>query len=492
MGKDYFRKAIDVEINEVIPKNKNYRITPYFVKKYDLINKTDSFDPDNIGLDFSYNPTSATRVKVSLNPDYSDVPMDDVSNDFNIRYAPSFEENRYFFTEDLDVFGVSDNLFYSRNIMQPQIAVKITGNTEKYTYGIFTAMDKEVSEEGEILNSDDIYNMIAFKPKWRDLSIQTTLLNRMNKDYHNEVLVINPSWEFVKDHTIWGEFDFSLKKLPDSNAVKGAGLYLGDNGSYSDFEWSLTSSYLSKDYAVDMGELYETDYSSLNGFFSQRSEPDGRIIKDYGSSIWGHKTLSNEDWKLMYQNIGANIWADLPLKTNPSLSASVGQDEYNGSVFTWDSYTAGLGCSYISWLYLYSSYNIGHSLVYRLEDTYKGDNITLTFSGDISRYFSYEMNANRIRYFGFPSDSGMDTEYSLLNADVTINFSNTLSSTNGLRFNDYETSYSSANVGFFTNLRYEFKDNCNLFLGYKTSQDEIEQSYVVDYREAYMKVSYTF
>jgi hypothetical protein len=132
MGKDYFRTAYDITINEELSQNKNYRITPYFIKKYDLMEETGSFDPENIGLDFSYNPTSATKVKLSINPDFSDVPLDTEEDNFNVLYAPSFEENRYFFIEDLDVFGVSSNLFYTRHIMQPQYAVKLTGNSEKF------------------------------------------------------------------------------------------------------------------------------------------------------------------------------------------------------------------------------------------------------------------------------------------------------------------------------------------------------------------------
>jgi hypothetical protein len=230
MGKDYFRTAYDVTINEELSKNKNYRITPYFIKKYDLLEETDSFDPENIGLDFSYNPTSATKVKITLNPDFSDIPMDTAEDNFNVRYAPHFEENRFFFIEDLDVFGVSNNLFYSRHIMQPRYAIKLTGNSEHFSYGFLSAMDKEVSENNEILNNDDIYNLLAFKPKWEKLSVQITLLNRMNKDYHNEVLVINPSWEFMKNQSVWVEIDFTLKDASDIESIKGYSMYCGYNG----------------------------------------------------------------------------------------------------------------------------------------------------------------------------------------------------------------------------------------------------------------------
>ncbi|NQT65184.1 MAG: hypothetical protein HQ554_03285 [FCB group bacterium] len=491
MGKDYFRTAYDITINEELSKNKNYRITPYFVKKYDLVEETDSFDPENIGLDFSYNPTSATKVKISLNPDFSDIPMDTAEDNFNVRYAPHFEENRYFFIEDLDVFGVSSNLFYSRHIMQPQYAVKLTGNSEKFSYGFLSAMDKEVSEDGEILNNDDIYNMLAFKPRWEDLSIQMTLLNRMNKDYHNEVLIINPSWEFLKNQSVWGEINFSLKDEPDIERKKGYSVSGGYNGKKGDFNWSTSVFNRSEDYTADMGRVDQTDFTALNANASQYSDPNGKIVKDFGSNIWLNKSFTNDDKKLLEQGGGLNFWVNTPNKINFSINGNIGQESYEDSVYIWDNIYANISTWNISWLSSWISYSTGHSLIYGLFDTYKKDYISLGFWGDIGSNLSYNISAQRQRYFGFPTDCEEDDEYWISNVDLTINFSNKLSLTNGLRYSNNESEDQTAYLGYFSNLRYEFKDNCNLFLGYKT-QDEIEQEFITDYKQAYLKVSYTF
>ena len=492
MGKDYFRTAYDITINEELSKNKNYRITPYFVKKYDLIEETDSFDPENIGLDFSYNPTSATKVKISINPDYSDIPMDTAEDNFNVRYAPHFEENRFFFIEDLDVFGVSSNLFYSRHIMQPQYAVKLTGNSEHFSYGFLSAMDKEVSEDNEILNNDDIYNLLAFKPKWEKLSVQMTLLNRMNKNYHNEVLVINPSWEFMKNQSVWGEIDYTLRDVSGLENEKGYAAYCGYNGKKGDVNWSLSGSRMSKDYCADMGRVFETDFTSLNANICQNSDPNGKIIKKFGSGIWLHKAFMNDDKELLEQNGGLNFWANSPHKINLSINVNIGQESLNDSIYTWDNIYAGIGNWSISWLSARINYSTGHSLVYDLCEIYKKDYINLSLWGDIGNNLSYSLSAQRQRYFGVPSDCGMDDEYWISNADLTINFSNKLSLKNGLRYNNYENESQTAYIGIFSNLRYEFRDNCNLYLGYKTAQDETEQEFITDYKQAYMKVSYTF
>ena len=139
----------------------------------------------------------------------SDIPMDTEQDIYNMRFAPTYQENRYFFIEDLDVFGVGGNndsgekVFYSRHIMQPRYAFKITGNAKHYSYGFLSALDKKVTTNAEVTNPDDLCNMIAYKQKGENLNTQFTLLNRMNNDYHNEVLHISPDWEFKPDCNLY-------------------------------------------------------------------------------------------------------------------------------------------------------------------------------------------------------------------------------------------------------------------------------------------------
>ena len=490
MGKDYFRTAYEITINEELSKNKNYRITPYFIKKYDLMEETDSFDPDNIGLDFSYNPTSSTKAKISLNPDFSDVPMDSESDNYNVQYAPHYDENRFFFIEDLDVFGVDSNLFYSRHIMQPQYAVKLTGNSENFSYGFLSAMDKEISEDDEILNSDDIYNMLAFRPKWEDLSIQMTLLNRMNKNYHNEVLVINPNWEFMRNQSVWSKITASVHD--DEDIQKGYLVSAGYNGKKGDYDWSMDASRISENYYADMGRVYRTDLSTINANVWHNGDPNGKVIKSFGSGLWLHKAAKNDSYEFLEHSGGLNLWMNTQSKINFSMNGGLGEETYNDSVYAWNSFYAGISTWKISWLCGRINYITSQALVYDLSEVYKKDYINLTLWGDIGNNISYSVSAQRQRYFDFPTHCEKDDKYWIGNADLTINFSNDLSLTNGLRYNNYESENQFSYLGLFSNLRYEFRDDCNLYLGYKTAQDEIDQEYITDYKQAYMKISYTF
>ncbi len=487
MGKDYFRTAYDITIKDDISNKKNYRITPYFTKKYDLRKK--SFGSENIGLDFSFNPASSAKMKISINPDFTDIPIDEVEDNFNVRYSPSYSENRYFFIEDLDVFGTENRLFYSRHIRQPQYAVKFTGNSKKFSYGFLSAMDKKITEGDELLNNDDFFNILAFKSKRQNLSVQITLLNRMNKNYHNEVFVLNPVWEFIPNNSIWFESDLSLIKK--SNTKKGYFLSTGYNGKKGNIDWSASIYKCSKNYSADTGLLYRTDFSRFKGNINYKKEINNEILKSFGSNIRFNRN-NESDNSLYRQDAGFGFWTSFKQKFNINADINSGQENFEGIIRNFNSIYISFSYWKYSLMNFQITYGINKTLVYSLNDIYRARDLNIRFWGDIGTKLSYNIFVQQNKYFDFPTESNADDQYRIINTDLTINFSNYFSLTNGLRYNDYESLYSSSYLGFFSNLRFEFKENCNIYLGYKTAQDEIEKEFITDYEQIFTKISYNF
>jgi len=497
MKKDYFRKAKDITIKEEITKSRNYRFRPYTIINYDAMDKDISFDWDNVGLDFSFNPGFSTKVKLSINPDFSDVPMDTEQDIYNMRYAPTYQENRYFFIEDLDVFGVGNNnnggeqVFYSRHIMQPIYAFKITGNTAHYSYGFLSALDKKVTTDGEVTNPDDLYNMIAYKQKGENFNTQFTLLNRMNKDYHNEVLHIYPNWEFINNHSLWANVNLSLRRK-ENDIEKGYYGLFGYNGQKADIGWGLCLAKVSKNYAPDMGWINVTDLYAYNLNAWQNSEPNKKFLKEYGWSFWLHKAAKNKSNDLLEQNGGINFWFNTPQKINCWTNFNMGKEGYEDNVYDWyNLYLGGKWYKLDAFAFCIAG-SIGKTLIYELSETHNKVSLDLDLWGKISKYLSYDISATLKKYFDLPTDTDLDDEYWIGNACFNINLSNNLSFTNSLRFNNYEYEDQTMHLGFFSNFRWEFKPDCNLYLGYKIASDEIDNKVEADYKQAYMKVSYTF
>lgn len=501
-GKDYFRKAADIVIKEDIAANSNILFRPYYLKKYDIKNDKFSPDPsydfdknklndlDNIGFDFSYNPNNAIKAKLSVNPDFSDAPLDLAQNTFNMRYAPYYAENRYFFNEDIDAFGVGSNLFYTRNIMQPNYALKVTGSTPGCSYGFLSSMDKEIKTDGEITNRDDFFNIIALKPALENLSMQFTFLNRENKDYHADVFHFVPKFSFNQHHSVWGEVNFSY--LDDGvreikNGYSAFGGYYGDSRQCS---WSLNGGIVTEDFEAGMGRADDVGFYYPSYSFNWRNESPTGSIKSYGFSTWSSISFYTANDEMRFLNSGVNFSMDTQYKFSFNFSENLNQDNFTGTKFIVPN--CALSASYYNWdiLTLEVYGELGQTVVYQLNDRFNYDVLSLAASGKINKYLSYNISGIRYSYGDFPEGCDYDQEYWVDNAGATINFSNDISLTNGML---YENDGGIDDAGLYSNFRWEFRPDCNFFAGYSTAGDNsINNSFVRTYEQSYVKINYSF
>ena len=497
MGKNYFHKALDIIIDHPIEKNKNFYIKPHTIFTYDLKEKETSFDEENVGFDFSFNPSFSTKFKLSFLPDYSDVPMDNVKDIYNSKYLPIYDENRYFFIEDFNILGVDNFLFDSRKIVQPKYALKLTSNSENYTFGFLSSLDKET--EGA---SDDLFNIIAFKPVYNKFRLQTTLLNRMNLDgnYHNEVLHLEPTWEFNRNHSIW--LDMSLSYLDLENDTK-KGYYgkIGYNRRNKDFYFSISAQQMQKDYAVDMGKIYEDDFYgwNINTYYSKDINND--IFRELNTTINLSEEIDNQTDILLerYSYLNVELESNYYLKfyfyyqhVKEYFNNKYFNKHLTGFRIIWDK---------IDWFVLHLGVNdIENIDYYHFFDSYNGINLQYGLSGTISKYINYGFYADQNIYHDIPEHPEVDDEYWIGNFDLNFNITNKISLNNGLRYKNYESykrvdnvwRFYSEYIGFFSNFSWEFKRDCYIYCGYKTSLDMIDNEYQEDYQKFYTKISYNF
>ena len=85
------------------------------------------------GLDAKFVVRDALTFDVTLNPDFSQVESDDPQVTINQRYAVFFPEKRPFFIENAGLFATPINLFFSRQIANPQFGGRMTGKVGKWT-----------------------------------------------------------------------------------------------------------------------------------------------------------------------------------------------------------------------------------------------------------------------------------------------------------------------------------------------------------------------
>ena len=502
MNKDYFRKAQDIVLKGNIRKNKNFYIRPYSIFIMDMEEKEVEFDEDNVGLDFSFNLSSSSRMKLSINPDFSDVPMDTEQDIYNLKYGPTYSENRYFFIEDINTLGVGNSTFYSRYIMQPQYAFKFTGKTENYSFGVLSTMDKQITEiviidtstVTRVTNSDDIYNIFAFKPVGKQFSFQFTLLNKMNDDYHNEVLHLNPVWEITKYTSLRSSLNLSVKEIDDDskNGYHGS---IGYSFIQRDFSLSISAQKMSKDYALDMGRIYQDNPNrfygwNINSYLSK--DINSKHFRDINSKILLSEELDNATSRLLERYLSTNMGITSQDKLSMSVCVVYVKELYHERYNEKNRFGFQIDWNKINWMKFSIGLNKIKSLIYELDEASNGYHFQFGLSGIIQKYFRYSGFAENIKYPDTPSVNNFDNNYWIGNLDLDINLSNCLSLTNGFRYNNHEYYDRSEHFGFFSNFRWKFRKECNLYIGYKSSFDDIENKLETDYEQAYIKVSYTF
>jgi len=85
--------------------------------------------------------TNTLTLNAAANPDFAEVESDAGQVVIDPRQALFFPEKRPFFLEGMDAFNTPHNLIYTRRIVQPDAALKLTGKVGRTSIGLLSAGD---------------------------------------------------------------------------------------------------------------------------------------------------------------------------------------------------------------------------------------------------------------------------------------------------------------------------------------------------------------
>lgn len=95
----------------------------------------------DIGLNLKYTISPNVTLDAAINPDYAEIEADAPVITANQRFPIFFAEKRPFFLEGKEIFDSPLQPFYSRTIVDPDVAVKLTGKVDRTSFGILAASD---------------------------------------------------------------------------------------------------------------------------------------------------------------------------------------------------------------------------------------------------------------------------------------------------------------------------------------------------------------
>ena len=114
--------------------------------------------------------TSNLTLNGTANPDFSQVESDAQQFAFDPRNELFFQEKRPFFLDGIEQFSTPNNLIYTRRIVQPVAAAKLTGKAFGTDLAVMSAVDDEA---GSFSGSEHpVYNVLRVQ---RDIGAQSRL-----------------------------------------------------------------------------------------------------------------------------------------------------------------------------------------------------------------------------------------------------------------------------------------------------------------------------
>ena len=109
------------------------------------------------GGDLRYGVTPNLTLRATAHPDFSQVESDVTQFAFDPRQAVRYAERRPFFLDGVEQFDAPSGLIYTRRIVQPVFATKLTGKVGNNQIGVMAAVDDQA---GSAFDNHPVYGIV--------------------------------------------------------------------------------------------------------------------------------------------------------------------------------------------------------------------------------------------------------------------------------------------------------------------------------------------
>lgn len=278
-----------------------FTLTPSVTGNYqeDVVNSTNetTFTPS---LDIQYNLTSSLKLDATINPDFSQIDVDQQVTNLT-RFAIFFPERRNFFLENADLFsnlGVNGvNPFYSRRIgavSDIQFGLKLSGNiTQKTRIGVLNVQTDRKNE----VASQNFSVLVGEQQLSKNFATTAYLINRQETndfefvDDYNRVAGINLNYK--SDDNKWVGIANFGKSFNDNQIDKNNFYNLGVWYNRRGLEWNIGIKMVEKNYITDIGftpRLF--NYDAINDQIIREGYTEANARIEYSKFYDNSKSLN--------------------------------------------------------------------------------------------------------------------------------------------------------------------------------------------------------
>jgi hypothetical protein len=271
------------------------------------------------GLDAKFVAKDSLTFDVTLNPDFSQVESDDPQVTVNQRFAVFFPEKRPFFIENAGFFMTPINLFFSRQIADPQFGGRMTGKLGNWTLGAL-AIDDRQPGMGYSSGPYDTRAADAVLRVTREFGRQSYIggffSSRDFADTSNRVASLDARLKIAKNWVVdvqavhsWTRQDLNaglncLSFASSNSAISSQqGNALWADASYSGRHFTFSTNYndFSPNFCTELGFVNRIDIRQNNAFGGYFWRPNKSKVVDFGPVVsetvdWNHAGVL-QDWQ---------------------------------------------------------------------------------------------------------------------------------------------------------------------------------------------------
>src|SRR6266571_887047 len=286
-----------------------------------FVNEPIKLDP---GLTGKYSITPNVTLDFALNPDFAQVEADQLVVTANQRFPIFFPEKRPFFLEGIDIFQTQIAAVHTRAIVDPDVAVKLSGKVNRNTFGLLVAsdnapgnftLDEQASVDPRLIGKNASVGVLRLK---RDIGKSDSFVgflgtHRRFVDQYNELGGFDGRFRIDKQTTFSWQVLGTHSRRSFFFPEQGTSLERRENGFIYAIDYNKNGRHFGHElsavgrtryYRSEVGFNRRVNTNSYNWFIRYNSEPrpKAKLIS------WRIFTApsTNFDWRGHSQNFNNN------------------------------------------------------------------------------------------------------------------------------------------------------------------------------------------
>ena len=180
----------------------------------------------SLGGNVRWGVTSDLTLNGTVKPDFSQVESDAGQLTYDPRNALYFAERRPFFLDGIEQFAVPSNLVYTRQIVQPEGAVKLTAKVRGTSVALLSAVDDRASSRQADNPSRPLFNILRVQ---RDVGAGSRIgllyTDKEDGAGYNRVAGVDGRAVFRDIYTVLGQAAASTTQRPNGGGRLGGPLW---------------------------------------------------------------------------------------------------------------------------------------------------------------------------------------------------------------------------------------------------------------------------